>query len=541
MNSRKHELLSIILLATIFLLLAGRDVRAGAGDLYVSSFGPGGNVVRFSPDGTQNPVVSGLVGPNGMAFDSKGVLHISQYNGTIVKVINGVVTPFVSGLANQSFIGLAFDQYGYLFASEVTGGVITRIAPNGSKTNFASGLPFPTGLAFDRSGNLFASVYGASVNEGIIYKYASTGRTTFATALKNAGTVVFDASGNLYVTEASANTISKFTPAGAKSAFATVNAVRYLAFDLSGNLYAADNNNTISKVAPNGTVSLFKNFSQVSGLAVEPPLSQPLNISTRVNVQAGDNALIGGFIATGTAVKKLVVRAIGPSLANFGVAGSLQDTTLEIRAANGSLIASNDNWKINDQTQQSQQAAVQATGLAPSDDRESVLMLELAPASFTAIVRGKNNTAGVGLVEIYDVNQTADSRLVNISTRGVVGTDSNVMIGGFIIGSGNGAARLLIRAIGPSLTNFGVAGALNDPTLSLRDANGTEIDSSDDWGFSFGGDDSKVKAIQETGLAPSDLHESAILTTLPTGNYTAIVAGYQGGTGVGLVEVYNLR
>jgi len=258
-------------------------------------------------------------------------------------------------------------------------------------------------------------------------------------------------------------------------------------------------------------------------------------------VQTGDNALIGGFIAVGSVPKKIMVRAIGPSLSNFGVPGALQDTTLEVRAANGTLIATNDNWKTNDQTHQSQQAIIQATGLAPSDDRESAIMLDLAQAGFTAVVRGKNDTTGVGLVEIYDLNQTADARLANISTRGVVGTDANVMIGGFIVGGGNGAAKLMIRAIGPSLFKFGVSGALTDPTLSLRNANGTEIASDDDWYIIINGDDSHVKTIQNTGLAPSDDRECAILITLPNGNYTAIVAGYEGGTGIGLVEVYNLQ
>ena len=264
MTPRKHQLLSITLLvAAAFFLSPQSELQAAAGDLYVSSFGPGGNVVRFSPDGTQHPVVSNLVGPNGMAFDAKGVLHISQYNGTIVKVINGAVTPFVSGLANQSFIGLAFDQSGYLYAAEVSGGVITRIAPDGTKTNYASGLPYPTGLAFDRFGNLFASIFGANSNEGLIYKYSPTGRTTFATALKNPGKLAFDAAGNLYAPEAAAATISKFRPDGAKSPLATVTGVRYIAFDLNGNLYAADNTSYISKVAPNGAVTTFKNFSQV--------------------------------------------------------------------------------------------------------------------------------------------------------------------------------------------------------------------------------------------------------------------------------------
>src|SRR5205085_11707706 len=154
---------------------------------------------------------------------------------------------------------------------------------------------------------------------------------------------------------------------------------------LNGDLYTADNVNTISKVTPGGTVSTFKLINSVAGLAVEPALSQPLNISTRLNVQTGDNALIGGFIIGGSQPKKVLVRAIGPSLTNFGVAGALQDTTLEVRGQNGSVIAANDNWKTDDQTHQSQQAAIQATGLAPTDDRESAVMLDVVPAGFTAI------------------------------------------------------------------------------------------------------------------------------------------------------------
>jgi len=147
----------------------------------------------------------------------------------------------------------------------------------------------------------------------------------------------------------------------------------------------------------------------------------------------------------------------------------------------------------------------------------------------------------VGLVEVYDLNQTAASRLANISTRGFVGTGGDVMIGGFIVGSGNGAGKVLIRAIGPSLANFGVAGVLSDPMVSLRNSNGTEIASDDDWSLAVNGDDFHRRSIQETGLAPANDHESAILTTLPNGSYTAIVSGYNGGTGVGLVEVYNLQ
>jgi hypothetical protein len=147
----------------------------------------------------------------------------------------------------------------------------------------------------------------------------------------------------------------------------------------------------------------------------------------------------------------------------------------------------------------------------------------------------------VAVVEVYDVNQAADSRLANISTRGTVGAGGDVMIGGFIIGSGNGAARIFLRVLGPSLENFGVVHVLNDPQLSLRNSNGTEITSDDDWSLIVNGDDYRYKEIVATGLAPSNDRESVIIATLPNGSYTAIVSGYGGSTGVGLVEVYNLR
>jgi sugar lactone lactonase YvrE len=540
MHSQSHRFLIVLTLACAALLPA--QTHAAAGDLYVAASGANA-VVRFMPSGSGSSAASGLVNPGAVAFDAKGTLYVGQFNGTIVKIVNGVSTPFASGFTNQSNLILAFDKFGYLFVADFVGDAITKIAPDGTKTPFASGIDGPSGLAFDRFGNLFVTVHGSGANTGLIYKYASTGRTTFAPpGLQNPQGLAFDASGILYEADAGGSVIYKYTESGTRSVFTTqVPNPRQLAFDSASNLFVSDGGFTLSKVAPSGTRTDFAHPSGPYQIAFEPPLGQPLNISTRLNVQTGDNVLIAGFIATGSAPKKLVIRALGPSLSNFGIAAPLMDPVLELRGANGSLIASNDNWKINDATHQSQQAAISATGLAPSDDRESVLQAELAPAQFTAIVRGTGNTTGVAIVEVYDVNETADSRLSNISTRGVVGAGADVMIGGFIVGSGNGAAKLLIRAIGPSLTQFGVAGALTDPTLSLRNANGAEIAQDDDWSLVINGDDANMKAIQNTGLAPSDDHESAILTTLPNGNYTAIVAGYNGGTGVGLVEVYNLN
>jgi hypothetical protein len=264
------------------------------------------------------------------------------------------------------------------------------------------------------------------------------------------------------------------------------------------------------------------------------PSGQLLNISTRLRVQSGDNVLIGGLIITGTDSKKILLRGIGPSLANFGVTNALGDTTLELYQGN-TLLASNDNWKIGSDGS-SQQAQIEGTTIPPSNDLESAILRTLAPGSYTAVLRGKNNLTGIGVVEGYDLDQAANSKLANIATRGFVDSDDNVMIGGLIVGGHHGSgARVLVRAIGPSLTAFGVPGALSDPMVELRDENGSNVGDNDDW------KEAQQASIEATSLAPKDDRESAILTALPAGNYTAIVRGKNNTTGVGLVEVYNVE
>ena len=191
-----------------------------------------------------------------------------------------------------------------------------------------------------------------------------------------------------------------------------------------------------------------------------------LNISTRLQVLTGDKVLIGGFIITGTDPKKVIIRGIGPSLTGVGV--SLQDPMLELHQGSATL-AMNDDWKEN-------QALVEATGLQPTNDFESAIVTTLTPGAYTAILKGKNNGTGVGVVEVYDLNQAANSKLANISTRGFVDTGNNVMIGGLIVsgGIGGGSARVIVRAIGPSLSASGIQGALQDPNLELHDASGDD-------------------------------------------------------------------
>ena len=227
-----------------------------------------------------------------------------------------------------------------------------------------------------------------------------------------------------------------------------------------------------------------------------------------------------------------MIRAIGPSLgANGGMPGALSDTTLDLYDARGQLLASNDDWK------DSHEAQIQGSGLAPSDALESAILTTLpGNSSYTAVVRGKNGATGVGLVEVYDLALGNNSKLANISTRGFVDTGDNVMIGGFIVG-GNAADhnRIVVRAIGPSLSRFGVSSALQDPTLSLHDSNGNVMATNDNWR------DGRQPEVEAAGLAPTDDRESALFASLSPGAYTAIVAGKGSTTGIGLVEAYNVQ
>jgi hypothetical protein len=247
-----------------------------------------------------------------------------------------------------------------------------------------------------------------------------------------------------------------------------------------------------------------------------------------MRVEAGDDVLIAGFIVQGSGNKRLIIRGIGPSLTQFGVGDAVQDPTLQLFTGSTQL-AANDNWPDNGNA-----AEIVSSGLAPTNVKESALLPTIPPGAYTAVLRGVNNGTGVGLVEVYDLDATGPAMVVNISTRGFIFTGENVMIGGLII-TGNDPSTLVIRAIGPSLGAFGVPNSLANPFLEIHNGNGATILVNNDWR------DNQETAIQNTGLAPSNDLESAILTSLPPGNYTAIVKGFDGGTGNGLVEVYNLR
>ena len=262
------------------------------------------------------------------------------------------------------------------------------------------------------------------------------------------------------------------------------------------------------------------------------PIVELANISTRLNVKTGDDVGIAGFIIRSSDTKRVIIRGIGPSLGG-GLAGALKDPVLEVYDSTHALIATNDDWRG------PQQAEITATGLAPKDNREPAIILDLAGGSYTAIVKGKNGAHGLGLVEVYDIDANSVSDLANISTRGPVGVDANVLIGGIIVRDRDGTNQpedVLVRGIGPSLSAQNIPHPLADPTLTLYDGQGTEIASNDNWQ-----DAPNAGAISATKLQPTKAKEAAILKTLSPGAYTAILRGSGGGTGVGLVEAYGLR
>lgn len=261
-----------------------------------------------------------------------------------------------------------------------------------------------------------------------------------------------------------------------------------------------------------------------------------------MRVETGDRVGIGGFIITGGSSKTVLLRAIGPSLTGSGVPAAevLADPIMELHGPGAFATITNNNWR------DTQEAAIQATGIPPTDDFESAILATLPPGSYTAIVRGNGATAaarsGIGLVEVYDLDPSVNSptgggsgsKLANISTRAFSGLNSNIVIAGFILANG-GSEGVIVRGLGPSLSSQGVPNLLADPTLELRDTNGTLLVADNDWQDN----PAQVTIITAAGLAPSNTLEAAIAATLPPGLYTALLSGLNNGTGIGLVEVYD--
>jgi uncharacterized delta-60 repeat protein len=416
----------------------------------------------------------------------------------------------------------------------------------GQTRNYIARLDGETGLAdsFDpnASGNAFA-VYSIAVEEdgkilaaGVFDAIGGQPRASFARLSNDTGSLQ-----NLAVTESSVT----WTRGGSSTQFSRVTFL--YSVDNVGDTLLGDGTPTGSSWVLTGLDfpkgqnfyvkargyyrSGFLNGSEsIIETARNAFLALPTratNLSTRMRVQTGENVGIGGFIVAGSTPKRVLLRGIGPSLVFSGVPNWLDDPTLELFNADHS-IAHNNDWQDTDAL------AIRATGLEPIGDLEAALLVTLSPGSYTAVVRGNNEGTGVALVEVYDLSQGIDSKLANLSTRAFVSTNDDIVIAGCTL-SGDGNDRIVVRGIGPSLTAFGVANALADPTLELRDSHGALLSSNNDWQD----DAAQAAELTAAGLAPPSNLEAAIAVTLPPGPYTALLAGRNNGTGVGVVEIYD--
>lgn len=554
------------------LLIAGAD-----GNLYGATAPRAvgdlnGMIFKLTPAGTFTPIYH--------FQDGKGTHAIALVQG-----------------ADGNFYGTAAgDSSGGFFnhpASMHNPGIFFRLTPAGVFTvlyTFTGGTDgsLPNALVQGKDGNFYGSTFCGPESpanlfngNGTIFKVTAAGALTTLYSFTNGpdganpGNVVEGADGNLYgIADAgTTRTVFKLTKAGQRTTVYNLQATNGtvssgLLASTDGNVYGTTKDGgipkagNIFKIDPAGQVTTWafdgagtggqpgrafegaehslygvtalggaSNDGTVYRLNMAPPRNL-LNISTRLQVLTGDKVLIGGFIITGTDPKKVIVRGIGPSLNGVGVA--LPDPVLELHQGN-STIATNDDWKEH-------QAEVEATTIPPTNDLESAIVATLAPGAYTAVLSGKNNGSGVGVVEVYDLDQTANSKLANISTRGFVDLGSNVMIGGLIVsgGAGGGNARVIVRALGPSLATLGVPGALSDPNLELHDASGTTIASNDNWKMRPDGS-SQQSEIEATAVMPGNDLESALVQTLAPGSYTVIVRGTNNTNGVAVVEAYTLE
>jgi hypothetical protein len=489
----------------------------------------------------------------GIALDSAGHVYIT---GTARSTNFPTANPIqgINGGSEDAFVtkingaGTAFVYSTYLGGSGGDGGASIAVdsAGNAYLTGDTRSTNFPTATP----------IQGASGGrDAFVTKINAAGSAlSYSTYLGGSGNddqgrgIAVDSGGNAHVTgftnSANFPTVSslqsksgtydafvtKFNAAGSALVYSTylggsgTDSGAAIAVNSAGDAYVTGEARSSNFPMVNAFQNMFGGISDAFICKISDRASSLLNIATRMRVLTGDSALIGGFIITGSDPKRVIIRGIGPST---NIPGALENPTLELFDSNQTLLGSNDDWKSN-------QEEVEATTIPPAHELESAIVMILAPGAYTAVLRGQNNGTGLGVLEVYDLNTAANSILANISSRGFVDTGDNAMIGGFIVGGEGAGARVLIRGVGPSLSSF-FPNALENPTLELRNADGSLIRANDNWR------DSQEGEIEDTTIPPSNNLESAIVASVGNGNYTAILRGAGNATGVGVVEVYNLR
>lgn len=547
------------------------------GTIFEESSNAGGTLYSFSSSEVLNNPTALVRGSDGSYYgiaEGRKQPHIFQYDpGGIPQSI----LQFDAGDAPLSLVaGNDGFLYGTMSTAQNTGGAIFKLSPTGDFTvlhEFGGSTgtsPVLSLLSFD------GSFYGLEgLPEPSIFRISPAGDFSYvllpASDRSEFSDMIEDGDGDLIVTSPSSNTVLRVTKSGVTTVLHTFSPATEgsvptkLVFGPDGHVCGVTNSDgaysagTIYGLASDGgflvlhqldqdtdgynASALVSDIGRILGLMASGlgggtlfeqnvpvyfPSPTLLNISTRAQVLNDAAVLIGGFVVPGSVNQKTVlIRALGPSLALTGIENVLNDPVLELHDPNG-FVTVNDNWK------DTQESEIEATGIAPVDDAESAILATIAPGAYTAIVRAKDGGTGIGMIEVYDLDQSTSfgPSLINMSSRGSTGTGDNVMIAGVIVGEGN--AGILIRALGPELAAQGVAGVLQNPTLDLYDQDGALLVSNDDW------KDTQQTEIEATTLPPTDDREAAILANLPSGSYTAIVRGKDGTSGIGLVEVYDV-
>lgn len=485
---------------------------AGAGNIISANSGYG--IRFFNPSGSV-AVQGNIIGTKADGISDLGN-RLNGIRAESASTITGNVVAFSYTGAGQ----FGFPRGGILVPFFETGGFATNVSILGNSMFSNGGL----GISFGNSGPTPNDVGDADTGPNNRQNFPVL---TSASALPGGGVSV---KGTLNSLPNATYRIEFFGNAALDPSL-NGEGKTYLGF-INVTTDGAGNAAFAAPVASGGLITSTATDSAGNTSEFSQSIGQLLNISTRLRVRTGENVLIGGFIISGSDPKKVIVRGIGPSVSSVEW---LQDPTLELFDGTGQSLAINDDWKRRPDGS-SQQAEIEATTIPPSDDREPALVrtLPAGNSGYTAVVRGKNENIGLAVVEAYDLDAAADSTLANISTRGFVETGNNILIGGFI--SGNGAIKVIVRALGPTLGNFGVSNPLQDPTLEVRDSSGTITLSNDNW--RTGGQEAEIIA---TTIPPPNDNESAIVTTLAPGPYTALVRGKNDTTGIAVVEVYALK
>jgi uncharacterized protein (TIGR03118 family) len=510
----------------------GAHVIFATEDGTISAWNGGTNAAIKVDDSAAGVVYKGLtLGNNGTA----NFLYAADFHDNAVKVFNATFGPAtLSGNFSDPTVPMGYAPFNvqHIVTTGPTGVLyVTYALQDAARHDDVRGQGHGFINKFDLNGHLLG-------------RFASQGTLNSPWGMAVAPATFGRFAGDLLVGNFGDGRINAFDPvtgafhgqlSDSSGQLITIQGLWGLRFGNGGN--GGDVNTLYFAAGIPGPGGMLEDHGLFGSISVVPAERQFVNISTRADVGTGDSVAVAGFIIHSdpgvlSGFKRVLLRGLGPSLKVNGVPvpGRLADPLLELRDSNGMLIESNDNWQNSPE-----KAAIIASGLAPTDPHESAILRTLnSDQSYTAILRGVNNTTGIGLVEVYDLEPTGDTHLANISGRAFVSTSDDVLIGGVII-QGNAAEQVLFRALGPSLAAKGVTNPLMDPTLDLYNANGTRIASNDDWMTS----QQRISIIQ-TGLAPSDARESAILEVPAAGNYTAIVRGENNETGIALVEAYRL-